>query len=112
MRETDFLPTTTDVVTSAKSVVPRTAAPNQGAASPPSPTPDGSQPDNDTVAVEMLSPDHSLHFLIDEDTRIIQTEILDATTGEVLQKIPEDSLLKRVASLREDARKTFVDKTA
>ncbi|MHC1713010.1 MAG: flagellar protein FlaG [Solidesulfovibrio sp.] len=112
MRETDVLPTATDVGTSAQSVAPRTAASNPGAASPPSPTADGSQPDNDTVAIEALSPDHSLHFVIDEDTRIIQTEILDATTGEVLQKIPEDSLLKRVAALREDARKAFVDKTA
>jgi hypothetical protein len=112
MHETDPFPTIADVATSAGTDKPLAATQAPGTGDPASPAAGGHQPDADTVDVKALFPDRSLHFVIDEDTRIIQTEILDTATGKVLQQIPEDSQLKRLAALREDARKAFVDTTA
>jgi hypothetical protein len=112
MHETDPFPPIADVATSAGTDTSLAATQVPGTGDPASPAVGSHQPDADTVDVKALFPDRSLHFIIDEDTRIIQTEILDTATGKVLQQIPEDSQLKRLAALREDAGKAFVDKTA
>ncbi len=65
----------------------------------------------DTIAIKALLPNRAVRLRIDEATRIIQAVVVDADTGKVLRKYPDDDILKLDAALLEFARQAFVDKS-
>lgn len=85
------------------------ATPSSASASPqPRPVRESETP---AVRSEPLFPERNILLKIDEATQIVQTEIRDAVTGEVLRELPDDQWLRLSAKLRAFAATAIVDKS-
>lgn len=68
--------------------------------------------DTDTVRIDVLVRQQTARMVEDTDTHVLQIEVLDATTRQILREIPEKDWLQVVRALRTMAAEAIVDKKA
>lgn len=67
------------------------------------------RPETDTVSIEALFPARDIRLVIDEATHILQVQVRDPATGQMLREYPDAAWLKVSAALREFAGQAIID---